>query len=175
MARLAKLFGRGEAPPRVDRIVVGLGNPGEGYATARHHVGFQAASRRRIRPRRSASSSSTSSRRSRPTSGRRRRPRSRVRRRPSRWLCATGSPGRWNSSMAEVERGIAPLEPPAVAGARLGGILALLERSDPYQDLAARLEDRRAVDLTDATAGARAFAWSALVAQGGRTLPLIAP
>ena len=77
--------------------------------------------------------------------------------------------------MAEVEGGIAPLEPPAVAGARLGGILALLERSDPYQDLAARLEDRRAVDLTDATAGARAFAWSALVAQGGRTVALIAP
>src|SRR6266581_833606 len=62
-----------------------------------------------------------------------------------------------------------------VAPARLGGILALAERSEAYRELASRLEDRRRITVADATAGARAFAWSALVAQNARTVALVAP
>src|SRR5256712_7659629 len=62
-----------------------------------------------------------------------------------------------------------------VARARLGGILALAERSDAYRELASRLDDRRRITVADATAGARAFAWSALVAQNARIVALVAP
>src|SRR5436190_6077151 len=62
-----------------------------------------------------------------------------------------------------------------VAPARMGGILALADRSEVYRELASRLEDRQRVGIAEANAGARAFAWSALVAQNARTVALVAP
>src|SRR5205809_3575906 len=64
---------------------------------------------------------------------------------------------------------------PTLSSARLGGILELADRSVPYRELASRLEDRQRITVTDATAGARAFAWSALVAQNARTVALVGP
>ena len=63
----------------------------------------------------------------------------------------------------------------AVTRARLGGLLDLAERSPAYRELASRLERSETVTVMDATAGARAFGWSALVATGGRTVALVAP
>ena len=58
---------------------------------------------------------------------------------------------------------------------RLGGLLALAERSERYRALLTRVEERgTATSVTEAGAGARAFAWSALVATAGRTVAVIA-
>src|SRR5206468_9411476 len=55
------------------------------------------------------------------------------------------------------------------------GILALADRSDRFADLASRIEAGESVNVADAVGGARAFAWSAVVARLGRTLLLVAP
>src|SRR5881392_490066 len=60
-----------------------------------------------------------------------------------------------------------------VAPARMGGILALADRSEVYRELASRLEDRQRVGIAEANAGARAFDWSALVEQSARTGALV--
>src|SRR6266850_1579085 len=62
-----------------------------------------------------------------------------------------------------------------VARTRLGGILELADRSAPFRELASRLEERQRLAVADANAGARAFAWSALVTENARTVALIAP
>jgi len=77
--------------------------------------------------------------------------------------------------MADLGGGFAPSITPTLSSVRLGGIVALAERSERYRELASRLGDRESVSVTDATAGARAFAWSALVANSGRTIALVAP
>src|SRR2546430_14309860 len=136
--------------------------------------------RRRIRPPRFPISSSTFSRPSPPTNSRRPRRRSCGQRRLSRSHSARACRARWNGSMARVEGGVAPLEPPTRgpgggAPRGLGGVLVLAERSDRYRELASRLGDRESLSVADATAGARAFAWSALVANSGRTVALVVP
>ena len=64
---------------------------------------------------------------------------------------------------------------PRTTTARLGGILALLERSERFADLAERLDSRARLTLAEASAGARAFAWSALVELERRPIVLVAP
>jgi transcription-repair coupling factor (superfamily II helicase) len=61
------------------------------------------------------------------------------------------------------------------SAARLGGILALAERSEPFRELAERLEGRRSTKIADATAGARAFAWASLVEVARRSVVVVAP
>src|SRR5205809_2036600 len=62
-----------------------------------------------------------------------------------------------------------------VTRVRLGGLLALAERSETYRELASRLEDRQRLRIAEGNAGAGAFAWSALVAQNARTVGLVTP
>src|SRR2546428_2021571 len=131
--------------------------------------------RRSIRPLRFPISWSTSSHPSPPTSERPPTRRSRAPRRRSRSHSARACRARWSGSTADVGGGFAPSITPTLSSARLGGVLALAERSERYRELASRLGDRESLSVADATAGARAFAWSALVANSGRTVALAAP
>ncbi|HET8567410.1 MAG TPA: transcription-repair coupling factor [Candidatus Limnocylindria bacterium] len=60
------------------------------------------------------------------------------------------------------------------ADARLAGLLALAERSERFAELRDRAASGGRTAVSDASAGARAYAWSALAA-GGRTVALVAP
>src|SRR5207302_1763209 len=77
----------------------------------------------------------------------------------------------------ELGGGAAPSISPAptLSPTRLGGVVAVAERSERYRELEGRLKARESLVVDEATAGGRAFAWSALVAQGGRNVALIAP
>src|SRR5438552_8558299 len=124
------------------------------------------ASRPPTRSARSVTSSHTCSHRSMRTSAPRRRRRSRAPRKRRSSPFARASSRRWRSSMVSAVD---------VAPARLGGVLAVAERSEAYRELASRLDDRRRITVADANAGARAFAWSALVAQNARYVAIVAP
>src|SRR6266568_5201550 len=70
--------------------------------------------------------------------------------------------------MADVVRAALPV-------ARLAGLLARAEESASFRTLADRVASGGTVALADASAGARAYAWAALVATQGRTVLLVAP
>ena len=59
--------------------------------------------------------------------------------------------------------------------ARLAGLLARAEESPAFRALAERVATGGTVAVTDATAGARAYAWASLVATQGRTVLVVAP
>src|SRR5438132_4070700 len=63
----------------------------------------------------------------------------------------------------------------ALPAARLAGLLARAEESASFRSLADRVASGGTVAVADASAGARAYAWAALVATQGRTVLVVAP
>src|SRR5437899_8551692 len=63
----------------------------------------------------------------------------------------------------------------ALPAVRLAGLLARAEESASFRALADRVASGGTVALADASAGARAYAWAALVATQGRTVLVVAP
>src|SRR5436190_14376756 len=59
--------------------------------------------------------------------------------------------------------------------ARLAGLLGRAEESPAFHALADRVASGGTLAVADASAGARAFAWAALVATQGRTVLVVAP
>src|SRR2546421_12664571 len=62
----------------------------------------------------------------------------------------------------------------AVPAARLAGLLVRAEESPAFRALADRVAAGGTIAVADASAGARAFAWSALAATAGRTVLVVA-
>ena len=63
----------------------------------------------------------------------------------------------------------------AASDARLAGLLARAEESPAFHALADRVASGGTVAVADASAGARAYAWAALVATQQRTVLVVAP
>ena len=77
------------------------------------------------------------------------------------------------TSSVRSSKSLARTTPPSTA--RLGGVLSLVESSERFIELYERLDARAAISLAEASAGARAFAWSALVDVAKRPIVLVAP
>src|SRR5438034_1195504 len=63
----------------------------------------------------------------------------------------------------------------ATSTARLGGILSLADGSERFIELADRVETRASISVAEASAGARAYLWSALVDVAKRPIVVVAP
>ncbi|TMB93945.1 MAG: transcription-repair coupling factor [Chloroflexi bacterium] len=63
----------------------------------------------------------------------------------------------------------------ATSTARLGAILSLADGSERFIELADRVETRASISVAEASAGARAYLWSALVDVAKRPIVVVAP